>query len=208
STSTMRPHRSCPRTPRTSTLPRRSRATSMVSRSKNSWLRTRPDGMAPFWLLAPGIADFLARRVAAALVDVQLLVGLLVHRLPVHARLPRGDAAVDGALELGPVGQTREVIGASLFRVLPGAIECDRDLVGDRGHELQVAGLERARQPRGHRHRAEQNPLGAQLGANSAPLAGDAIDARLGGAGRELHYLQPSRPSADRELALLARLES
>src|SRR6266513_2824287 len=106
----MRPHRSCPRTPRTSTLPRRSRATSMVSRSKNSWLRTRPDGITPFRLLAPGIADFLARRVAAALVDVQLLVGLLVHRLPVHARLPRGDAdaEVDSHRELGGAVQVLE----------------------------------------------------------------------------------------------------
>src|SRR6266700_2510855 len=106
----MRPQRSWPRTARTSTLPRRSRATSMVSRSKNSWLRTRPDGIAPLRLLAPGIADLLARRVAAALVDVQLLVGLLVHRLPVHARLPRGDAdaEVDAHRQLGGAVQVLE----------------------------------------------------------------------------------------------------
>src|SRR5437773_436953 len=82
----------------------------MVSRSKKSWLRSRPDGMAPLTLLAPGIADFLARRVPAALVDVQLLVGLLVHRLPVHARLPRGDAdaEVDAHGQLGRAVQILE----------------------------------------------------------------------------------------------------
>src|SRR6266849_2649667 len=99
----MRPHRSCPGIPRTSTLPSRSRATSMVSRSKNSRLRTIPDGMAPLRSLAPGIADFLACRVAGALVDVQLLVGLLVHGLPVHPWFPRGDpdAEVDAHGQLG-----------------------------------------------------------------------------------------------------------
>src|SRR6266702_2981436 len=106
----MRPQRSWPRTARTSTLPRRSRATSIVSRSKNSWLRTMPDGMAPLRLLAPGIADLLARRVPAALVDVKLLVGLLVHRLPVHARLPRGDAdaEIDAHGQLGRAVQILE----------------------------------------------------------------------------------------------------
>src|SRR5258708_9328189 len=106
----MRPHRSCPGIPRTSTLPSRSCATSMVSRSKNSWFRTIPDGMAPLRSLARGIADFLARRVAAALVDVQLLVGLLVHRLPVHPGLPRGDpdAEVDTHRQLGRAVQILE----------------------------------------------------------------------------------------------------
>src|SRR5260370_33219882 len=92
----MRPHRSCPGIPRTSTLPSRSCATSMVSRSKNSWFRTIPDGMAALRSLAPGIADFLACRVAAAFVDVQLFVGLLGHRLPVHPGLPRGDPESEG----------------------------------------------------------------------------------------------------------------
>src|SRR2546423_14389574 len=106
----MRPHRSCPRTPRTSTLPNRSRATSIVSRAKNSWLRTVPVGIVPLRLLTPGIADFLARRVAAALVDVQLLVRFLVHRLPVHPRLPRGDAdaEVDANRQLGGAVQRPE----------------------------------------------------------------------------------------------------
>src|SRR5438093_8269653 len=306
----MRPQRSWPRTARTSTLPRRSRATSMVSRSKNSWLRTMPDGMVPLRLLAPGIADLLARRVPAALVDVQPLVVTQVHRLRAYAWLARGDAdaevdaygqlgravqilermaharghvrcvvlvrvghrdpelvtaeasacvsradctlqlmgehadrlvthavavlvvdrlqvvevdhhqrkpslgpvrrgdrAVDCPLELRPVGKTGEVIGASLFRVLARAVERDGDLVSDRGYELQVAGFERARQPRGHRHRAEQHALGAQLRADRAPLAGDAIDARLGRPRPDLHDLERSRPPADRELALLARLE-
>src|SRR5207247_6552817 len=124
----MRPQRSWPRTARTSTLPRRSRATSMGSRSKNSWLRTMPDGMVPLRLLAPGIADLLARRVPAALVDVQLLVGLLVHRLPVHAWLPRGDAdaEVDEQEQLGRAVQILEhkwhasgpVIVVELIRVV------------------------------------------------------------------------------------------
>src|SRR3989440_5330624 len=106
----MRPHRSCPRTPRTSTLPSRSRATSIVSRAKNSWLRIVPVGMVPLRLLAPGIADFLARRVPAPLVDVQLLVRLLVHRLPVHPRFPRGDAdaEVDAYRQLGGAVQILE----------------------------------------------------------------------------------------------------
>src|SRR6266852_3244044 len=106
----MRPHRSCPGIPRTSTLPSRSRATSMVSRPKNSWFRTIPDGMAPLGSLAPAIADFLARRVAAALVDIQLLVSLLVHRLPVHPGLPRGDpdAEVDAHWQLGRAVQILE----------------------------------------------------------------------------------------------------
>src|SRR6266704_2158297 len=106
----MRPHRSCPDIPRTRTLPSRSCATSMVSRSKNSWFRTIPDGMAPLRSLAPGIAYFLACRVAAALVDVQLFVGLLVHRLPVHPGLPRGDpdAEVDTHRQLGRAVQILE----------------------------------------------------------------------------------------------------
>src|SRR6266852_8624559 len=106
----MRPHRSCPGIPRTSTLPSRSRATSIVSRSKNSWFRTIPDGMAPLRSLAPGVADLLACRVAAALVDVQLLVGLLVHGLPVHSGFPGGDAdaEVDAHRQLGGAVQVLE----------------------------------------------------------------------------------------------------
>src|ERR1051326_8418942 len=122
----MRPHRSVPCSPRIRTLPRRSRATSTVSRAKNSRPSTIPAGMLPLrwpepancaavpigspgfraeepWCLAPRIADFLARGVAAPLVDVELFVRLLVHRLPVHARLPRrnADAEVDAHRQLG-----------------------------------------------------------------------------------------------------------
>src|SRR5690348_8943244 len=126
----MRPHRSCPGSPRTSTLPSRSRATSMVSRSKNLGFRTMPDGMAPLSFSAPGIADLLARRVAAALVDVQLLVSLLVHGLPVHPGFPCGDAdaEVDAHRQLGRAVQIlervaharRHVGGVMLVRVRHG----------------------------------------------------------------------------------------
>src|SRR6266849_6021989 len=84
---------------------------------------------------------------------------------------------IDSALELGPVGQAREVVGPSLFVVLPGAVKCNRDLIGDRGDERQVAGLERARQPCRHRHRAQQHSFRAQLCSDRAPLPRDAIDA-------------------------------
>ena len=112
---------------------------------------------------------------------------------------PCGHGAVDRALELRPVGEPGEVVGTGLSRVLARAVERDRDLVGDRGHELQVARLERPGQPGRHRHRAKQHALGAQLGTDRAPLAGDPVDAGLGRAGRHLHHLRrsPERPDSE-----------
>src|SRR5580700_5284575 len=80
-----------PSTCRTSTLPSRSRATATVSRSKNAASRILPEGGASGTVLNRCFADLPATRLAAALVHIERLVGHLVHRLPVHARLPGRD---------------------------------------------------------------------------------------------------------------------
>src|SRR5260370_39495137 len=82
-----------PSTSRTSTLPSRSRATATVSRSKNAASRPRPQGGgASGTVLNRWFPELPASRLAAALLHVQRLIGHLVHRLPVHARLPGRDA--------------------------------------------------------------------------------------------------------------------
>ena len=117
-----------------------------------------------------------------------------------------GDRAIDRALELGPVGKAGQVIGARLPRVLAGAVEGDSDLVGDSGHERQVARLESSRQAGRHRHGAQEHAFGPQLGADRAPLAGDAVDARLGRAGRNLDHAHPPSRASRLELFFLAGL--
>src|SRR5690242_4949771 len=94
STSTSRPHSRRPSTSRTRTLSSRSRATTRVSRSKNDDWRIRS---------AAGFVKPLLGRVTAALVDVERLVGGLVHGLPVEALPPGGDAdaELDGHRKLG-----------------------------------------------------------------------------------------------------------
>src|SRR3989442_15824089 len=91
-----RPHICLPSTSRTSTLPSKSRATAAVSRSKNSGPSTAPTGAAPEGLPSgarrAAVVDLATPRVPPPLVDVERLVGVLVHRLPVHAGAPRGDA--------------------------------------------------------------------------------------------------------------------
>src|SRR5260370_7003339 len=84
----MRPEKVRPSTSRTSTLPRRSLATDTVSRLKKPASRILPEGAAPETASDPRFANLLAPCVPAALVHVKGLVGHLVHRLPVHARLP------------------------------------------------------------------------------------------------------------------------
>src|SRR5690348_6131453 len=84
STSTSLPQRRCPPTSRTRTLSRRSRATSLVPRSKKAWSTTRS--------AAGRFVKPLLGRVPAPLVDIERLVRRLVHRLPVEALPPRGDA--------------------------------------------------------------------------------------------------------------------
>src|SRR5260370_32361349 len=81
-----------PSTSRTSTLPSRSRATATGSRSKNAESRTRPEGGASGTVLDRWFADFPASRLPAALLHIERFVRHLVHRLPVHARLPGRDA--------------------------------------------------------------------------------------------------------------------
>src|SRR5579859_3609394 len=294
STSTSLPHSFRPFISRTSTLPRSSRATTGVSRSKNDAGSTGPAGTAT---LDSG-PKLLAGRPPAALVDVEVLVGAFVHRLPVHAGPPCADAdaelhghrkllvvevleriahagrniagvalirfrhrdaklvaaqpaarvscadrplqflcedpdgliahmvaicvvdvlevvevdhhqgqaalvslsvrhrAVHRALELRPVGEAGQIVGAGFLRVLARAVERDRDLIRHRGDKFEVAGLKRARQARGYRHRYQQHTLRAQLGADRAPLSRDAVDARLRWSGGNLHHAQ--HPGATR----------
>src|SRR5260370_22094167 len=116
-----------------------------------------------------------------------------------------GDRAVDLALELWPVGEPGEVVGARLFSVLPSAVQGDRDLVGDRGDELQVAGLEGSRQAGRGRHGSEQDALRSQLRAGCAPFARDAVAARLRPPGSNLQHAHPRPRSAGLALLLLAR---
>src|SRR5260221_1117563 len=98
-----------PRSLRTRTLPSSSRATVTVSRAKKSAPRTVPDGLRRS--SAAAVADLAARVSPAALVGVELLVRLLVHRLPVHPRLPCGDA--DAELDAhGQLGRAIEVLQA------------------------------------------------------------------------------------------------
>src|SRR2546426_11783164 len=83
------PHITCPSSSRTRSLPSRSRATSRVSRSKNEASRTVPSVAGGF---DRSFAKPLLGGVPPPLVDVQRLVGRLVHRLPVEALAPGGDA--------------------------------------------------------------------------------------------------------------------
>src|SRR6266851_6300780 len=80
-----------PSTSRTSTLPSRSRATVTVLRSKKPASRMSPDGTASGTASDSDFAHPLAAHLSPALVHVKGLVGHLIHRLPVHARPPRGD---------------------------------------------------------------------------------------------------------------------
>src|SRR5579864_4847061 len=113
STSTSRPQSRFPSTSRTSTLPRRSRATATVSRSKKSGPRTRPDGGAP--ASDRGFANLLPAGLSAALVHVQSLVRALVHRLPVHPGPPRRNAHAEfhGNRKLGRAVQVLERLADS-----------------------------------------------------------------------------------------------
>src|SRR5256885_8864902 len=135
-----------PRSLRTRTLPSSSRGTVTVSRAKNSEPRTVPDGLRRS--SAAAVADLAARVPPPALVGVKLLVRLLVHRLPVHPRLPRGDA--DAELDAhGELGRAVEVLEA-----VPHArrnLGCVV-LVGIRhGHPELVAAEAAARVGRAHR---------------------------------------------------------
>src|ERR1700680_4090955 len=75
-----------PSVSRTSTLPKRSRPTVTVSRSKNAGPSTTPGGGS-----APGLTKHFAADLPAPLVHVKGLIGGLIHGLPIHARLPGRD---------------------------------------------------------------------------------------------------------------------
>src|SRR5690348_14303994 len=127
STSTILPVSRCPSTSRTRTLSSTSRATTVVSRAKKDAGRTASSGSS--------CAKPLLGRVPAALVHIQVLVRHLVHRLPVHALPPRGDADAElhGHGELGVAVQVLERLAhadANLARVaLVGVWHRDPELV-------------------------------------------------------------------------------
>src|SRR5487761_635859 len=96
STSTRRPHSDRPPTSRTTTLPSRSRATTVGSRSKKLASRILPGGRESERTSDSRFTQLLASGLPAALVRVKGFVRHLVHRVPVHARVPGGDAYAEG----------------------------------------------------------------------------------------------------------------
>ena len=95
--------------------------------------------------------------------------------------LGQRDLTLHHALELAPVGEPCEVIGARLVRELPGTVDRDRDLVGDGRHQQQVRGSKDAITLRAGRHHADGAPTDTELGAQRVPTvaARDSLDARL-----------------------------
>ena len=149
------------------------------------------------------IADVVAKRI----VDLFEIVEVEHHQgEPPPVPLSGRDGAVDGSLELGPVGQSGQEVGPGLTRVLSRSVERDRDLVRHRGHEFEVARLERPGQPRCHGHGAQQHSFRTQLAADRAPLARDPVDTGFRPAGRNLDHLDEARATRLGELVLLAGL--
>src|ERR1700730_19019444 len=86
----------------------------------------------------------VAEVVAVRVVDVLQVVEVDHHQCKAAlVALRSGHRAIDRAFELRPVGEPGEVIGARLFRVLPRAVQRNRDLIRDRGDALEVARLDR-----------------------------------------------------------------
>ena len=91
--------------------------------------------------------------------------------------LGKCDLALHHPLELAPVGQPRQVIGARLARELTRAIDRDRDLVRDGRHEEKIGRAEHAVAHRAHRHHAHGPAFHPKLGAERIPfVARHAID--------------------------------
>ena len=118
----------------------------------------------------------------------------------------RRDRAVDRPLELRPVGQPCQVVGARLLGVLARAVKGDGDLVRHRCDKLEIARLESTGQPRGDCHRAQQDTLGPQLRADGAPFTCDAVNSRLGRSGRDLDDSHLAGPARFGELLFLPGL--
>ena len=151
------------------------------------------------------VADVMAVRV----VDLLEVVEVDHHqRQPALVALRCRYGSVDRSLELGPVGEPREVVGPRLFRVLARAIQRHRDLVSDGGDELEVAGLEGSGQSRGHRHGAKEHALCPQLRTDRTPLASDAVDPRLGLPRSDLDHAHASAQPARLEFLLLTGLKA
>ena len=115
--------------------------------------------------------------------------------------------ALHHPLELAPVGKSRQVIRARLAGELSRAIDRNRGLVGNRGHEEKVGRAENAIAHRAHRHHADGPAAYAQLGPQRVPLlARDAIDLRLGTSERRRPGLD-MRPSLSSEIVDLIWIE-
>ena len=72
--------------------------------------------------------------------------------------LGQRDLALHHALELAAIGEAGQVIGARFVGELARAVERDRDLVRDRGHEEHVRRVEDPIAAGAHRHHADRPP--------------------------------------------------
>src|SRR5207245_9811671 len=83
-------------------------------------------------------------------------------------------------LELSAGGPSGVLVGTRLTRELARAVERDRDLVCDGGHEQQVRGPEDTRHLRADSEHTDHPALDPQLGAERVPSVTEtALDARL-----------------------------
>ena len=92
-----------------------------------------------------------------------------------------GDLTLHHPLELAPVGEPCQVVGARLAGELAGAVNGDRHLVRHGGHEEKVGGAEQPVDYRADAHDPDGPAANTQLRAHRVPLvARDAVDLGLG----------------------------
>src|SRR5256712_3250528 len=150
----------------------------------------------------------VTRAVPEPIVDPLQVIEVDHHQgQPAIVSLSQRHLALHHPLELAPVGKARQVIRARLAGELSRAIDRNRGLVGNRGHEEKVGRAENAIAHRTHRHHADGPAAYAQLGPQRVPLlARDAIDLRLGTSERRRPGLD-MRPGLSSEIVDLIWIE-